>query len=105
MVEEEVIASQLEDLVKPVLLVQQKYYQQLGPAKPNSQPPFNGSCGVNFTVAKRGSRAVSFSKKAIAKRGQRIIDQPQNRRWFYLFFSPRYLIRINNGESFTRRDF
>ena len=28
--EEEVIASQLEDLVKPVLLVQQKYYQQLG---------------------------------------------------------------------------
>ena len=29
-VEDEVIASQLEDLVKPVLLVQQKYYQQLG---------------------------------------------------------------------------
>ena len=30
MVEEEVIASQLENLVKPVLIVQQKYYQQLG---------------------------------------------------------------------------
>ena len=28
--EDEVIASQLEDLVQPVLLVQQKYYQQLG---------------------------------------------------------------------------
>ena len=51
--EDEVIASQLEDLVKPVLLVQQKYYQQLGPAKPNSQPTFNGSCCIDFTVAKR----------------------------------------------------
>ena len=30
MVEDAVIASQLEDLVKPVLIVQQKYYQQLG---------------------------------------------------------------------------
>ena len=60
MVEEEVIASQLEDLVKPVLIVQQKYYQQLGPAKPNSQLTFDGSCRVNLVVAKCGRGNSNF---------------------------------------------
>ena len=52
MVEDEVIASQLEALVSPAITSQENYYRQLGLRDRILTPAFDGCCGVNSVMAR-----------------------------------------------------
>ncbi len=58
MIEDEVIAQQLEALLTPAMLNQKNSYRQLGRARPHSQLAPDDGCGVNLTMARcsRGKR-------------------------------------------------
>ncbi len=54
MIEDKVIAEQLEDLLLPAITSQENYYRQLGPPRPHPQFAVDGSCSVNPTMARCG---------------------------------------------------
>lgn len=60
MVEDEIIAEQLEALLTPAITSQENYYRKLGYRSQNSQLTVDGSSGLNSTVARRsGSHGIN----------------------------------------------
>ena len=56
MVEDEVIAEQLERLLTPAITNQENYYRKLGQARADLEFTVDDGWGVNFTVARRSIR-------------------------------------------------
>ena len=54
MVEDEVVAAQLEALVTPAITAQENYYRRQGRARPNTQPTIDGGSAPDSTVARCG---------------------------------------------------
>ena len=56
MVEDEVIAEQLERLLTPAITNQENYYRKLGQGRADLEFTVDDGWGVNFTVARRSIR-------------------------------------------------
>jgi hypothetical protein len=67
MVEDEVIAEQLERLLTPAITNQENYYRKLGQARSDIEFTVDDGCGVNLTVARR-SRSERTDKNISQRR-------------------------------------